>query len=189
MRSPDHNTLWGFFQRNKLGLRLLFKQSVRVAMQAELVGLVLHALDGTKIAADVSARLAWHRSMLEKQLSELDARLSEIEEEVEAGVSEEPQGYRLPESMQETLQLWETVCVALETLDSNERKHLHPVDTEARMMACADRGKKAFAYNAQAVVDEDNGILAAQDVVNDENDYSQLVPVLDEVKDTVETTA
>ena len=41
----------------------------------------------------------------------------------------------------------------------------------------------------KAVVDEDNGILMAQDVVNEENDYSQLVPMLDEVKDTVQTTA
>ena len=49
MHSPDHNTLWRFFQRNMAGLRLLFKQSVRVALHADLVGLVLHAVDGTKI--------------------------------------------------------------------------------------------------------------------------------------------
>lgn len=92
MHSPDHNTLWRFFQRNELGLSLLLKLSVLVAMQAELVGLVFHALDGTKIAVDVSPRSAWHGSTLEK------------------------------------LQLRETVCVALETFNSNERKHLHPVD-------------------------------------------------------------
>ena len=56
MHSPDHNTLWRFFRRHKAGLRRLFKRSVHVAVQAGMIGLVLHAVDGTKIAADVSAR-------------------------------------------------------------------------------------------------------------------------------------
>jgi hypothetical protein len=189
MHSPDHNTLWRFFQRNKAGLRRLFKQSVRVALQADLVGLVLHAVDGTKIAADVSPQSAWHQATLEKLLSKLDDRLSELEREVEAGAGEQSQGYGLPASMQETQRLRETVCAALATLSASGRKHLHPVDADARMMPCGDTGKKTFAYNAQAVVDEDNGIVVAQDAVNEENDYNQLVPMLNEVKDTLAATA
>lgn len=190
MHSPDHNTLWRFFQRNKAGLRLLFKQSVRVAFHADLVGLVLHAVDGTKIAADVSARSAWHKPKLEELLSKLDEQLSKFERDVETEVPEQAcEGYRLPASLQEAQRLRQKVCSALESLEACERKHFHPVDSDARMMAFGGTGRKAFAFNAQAVVDEERGVIVAQDVVNDQNDYNQLTPLLDEVRDSLETTA
>ena len=65
---PDHNTIWRFFSENKKALRQVFKQVVRVAVRADLVGLVLHAVDGTKIVARASRRTALHKADLEKEL-------------------------------------------------------------------------------------------------------------------------
>ena len=56
MNAPDHNSLWRFFKANKKSLRHLFKQSIRVALKADLIGLVLHAVDGTKIRTLSSQR-------------------------------------------------------------------------------------------------------------------------------------
>jgi hypothetical protein len=51
-------------------------------------------------------------------------------------------------------------------------------------MKCRNSGNK-FAYNAQAVVDEKSGLIVAADVVVDESDNYQLVPMLEQVKNNV----
>ena len=59
--APDHNSLWRFWRDNKAALRGLFKQSVQLAVKSGLVGLVLQALDGTKIQALASPQSAWNK--------------------------------------------------------------------------------------------------------------------------------
>jgi hypothetical protein len=46
-------------------------------------------------------------------------------------------------------------------------------------------GCSELSYNAQAVADQKTGIVVASDVVNDENDSAQLVPMLDQAKDNL----
>jgi len=51
------------------------------------------------------------------------------------------------------------------------------------MMKCR-KGTK-FAYNAQAVVDKDSKLIVAADVVTDESDNYQLVPMLEQTKQNI----
>ena len=46
-----------------------------------------------------------------------------------------------------------------------------------------------FAYNAQAVVDAEAGVIVAADVSNEENDERQLGPMLDQVQENVNENA
>ena len=48
--APDHNTLWRFWRDNLTALRRVFRSGVRVAAEQGLVGMICHAVDGTKIA-------------------------------------------------------------------------------------------------------------------------------------------
>ena len=68
MHSPDHNTLWRFYSSNKGSLRRVFRQLVGVACRSGLVGLVVHAVDGTKIRSRSSDASAWHKKDLEALL-------------------------------------------------------------------------------------------------------------------------
>ena len=68
MNYPDHTTLWRCWNDNRQGLRNLFRQLLRIATSANLVGMVLHAVDGTKILSQASEQKAWRRSSLEKKL-------------------------------------------------------------------------------------------------------------------------
>lgn len=56
MHAPDHNSLWRFWNSNRAGLRALFKKSVQVAVKADLVDMVVHAVDGTKIKSSSSSK-------------------------------------------------------------------------------------------------------------------------------------
>ena len=80
-------------------------------------------------------------------------------------------------------QLREKIQEQLKKLDEEERDHLQPQDEDARVMKC--RSDKKFAYNAQAVVDQQSKLIVAADVVTDESDNHQLVPMLEQVKENL----
>lgn len=187
MNAPDHNTLWRFWQGNREGLRQVFKQSVQVALHAGLVGLALHAVDGTKITTASSQRGVWHREDLEQLLVHLDKSLEEVIIQVESAASQEQGEYRLPEELQDQLARRQRIQEALKFLADAGQQHLHPGEPEARMMK-AGSGIE-LSYNAQVVADEASSLVVAAEVVNAEADVHQLVPMLDQVKENLGATA
>jgi transposase len=68
-------------------------------------------------------------------------------------------------------------------LKEKDRDHLNPKDEDARVMKCGSR--KKFAYNAQAVVDHKSKLIVAAEVVTDESDNYQLVPMLEQVEENL----
>jgi transposase len=116
MNEPDHNTLWRFFSENKKALRNVFKQVVRIALKAKLLGLVLHAVDGTKIIAHASRSGGLHKVNLEKALRKLDQSIEEAMGKIETAEVEEQGEYRLPEELREKGQLREKIKAALEEM-------------------------------------------------------------------------
>jgi transposase len=191
MNAPDHNSLWRFFKANKKSLKHLFKHSVRVALKADLIGLALHAVDGTKIRARSSNEKAQGRDRLEKALEDVSERLdhtvADAMTEIERAEQDEAGEYRLPASMQDGLKRKQRIQEALKELDASDKKAVHPSEPEARFMK--NRRTKDLSYNAQAVADEKSGLIVAAEVVTDGADNGQLVPMLDEVKENLGTVA
>lgn len=185
-RAPDHNTLWRFFRSNRKALREVFKQSVRVAAGAELVGLVLHALDGTKLQARASRRSGLHREDLDKLVAELDTAIDDMERQIEADQQQSAGEYRLPEELAQAERLREMIRGALDAMAAGV-DHASVTDPDARMMQCG--GRVEFAYNCQAVADGASGLIVAQEVTNETSDAGQLVPMLDETADTLGAVA
>lgn len=185
---PDHNTLWRFWQRHRSALREVFQQSVAVAWEAKLIGMVLHAVDGTKIGARASRRTGLHREDLDRVLRAADQRIDELEKQIEAAHGEDQIDDRLPEDLTKQTALREKIRAAMEQLDEHQQDHLHPHDPEARMMVDS-RGRIDFSFNAQAVVDQEAGIIVAADVTDEANDSRQLGRMIDQVRDNVGANA
>ena len=183
MHRPDHNTLNNFFRSNKKGIRNLFKKTVRVAVEADMVGFVLHAVDGTKIAARVANRGGWHKKKLLALLEKLDSRITELEKQLEeTSVCDTPDD-ALPKELGERQALRKKVRSALQRLQETDKEHLHPSDEDACVMPCKEQNRNAFAYNGQAVADETCGILVACEATTDCNDEQQLNAMLDKVQE------
>jgi transposase len=177
MLQPDHNSLWRFWRDNKKALREVFKRSAQLAVDAGLVGLVLQAVDGTKIPAACSGHTGWNKKSLQELLQALERELDETERQLNREAQPEPSSsYRLPESLTERQALRQKVRAGLEQMEQAQREHLHPGEPEARRMQCD--GKNRFGYNAQAVVDEQAGVIVAAEVTNQENDAGLAVPLV-----------
>jgi transposase len=186
-RQPDHNTLWRFFRNNRAALREVFVTTVRVAAGLDLAGLVLHALDGTKITSACSTDTALHRKPLEEALTKLgDQAVEQTMLEIEQIEARSRSEARLPPEIQDVETRRAAINAQLARLAKADAKHLHPDEPDARMMR--NHGRLEMAYNAQAVADE-NGYVVAQDVVSDENDAKQLAPMLDRVAENLGETA
>jgi len=183
MLMPDHNTLWRFWQKNRDVLKNLFKQTVKVASQAGMIGLLVHALDGTKFLAQVSKDKAWNQGILEKDMGLLEEAIEAMMKDLEATEKHQTGEFRLPEALQDARKRKEVLQEALAVLEQQERKNLHPADPDARMMKT--RTGLQLAYNAQVVSDAKSGLIIAEDVVTDENDQGQLTPMLDKVKENL----
>lgn len=177
MHEPDHNTLWRFWRDNKKGIRKLFVQAVRVAAKANIVGALLQAVDGTKIQARASRRTGVEKADLEQLLDKIERGFEQSEEK------ESEDEYRLPEELEDRGKLQQRIKQALAEMEEIDREQMHPGEKEARMMKCG-RGFE-YGYNAQAVIDETSGLIVAADVVNEESDNNQLVPMIEQAKENV----
>lgn len=190
---PDHNTLWRFFRRHRSALRKLSGQVIRVAANSGLIGLVLHAVDGTKIEARCSGRTGLHREKLEEELKQLDDRIGAWLEAIESSQErqheddENDDTGHLPPDLREAEALRSHIQRQLQLLKEADRSHLHPDEPECQMMQCD--GRSRFAYNAQAVVDESSGLIVGEDVTCSGSDNHQLVVMLDHVQEVLGETA
>ena len=187
--APDHNSLWRFWRDNKKALRAIFKQTVQVAARTGCVGLVLQALDGTRIEAAASGYSGWSKEYMEKMLGKLDAALDGFELNVmEENAAVEKTGYRLPAGLTECKTLREEIKKGLAQLAADQREHSHPVEPEARRMKLAN-GTNRFAYNGQAVADEQEGIIVACEVTRQETDSGQLAPMIAQARENIGVAA
>jgi transposase len=150
--------------------------------------------------ADAAARLAKIRALLERRAEDQeDERVLADKEEGkdepppdgDAGAGAPPsQGPGEPPAdplLREAEALKKELAVALDELDKAGVNHLHEGEPEARMMK--GRGTHALGYNAQVVVDHDSDLIVACDVVTDQNDLTQLLPMLEQVHETFERVA
>lgn len=188
MIAPDHNSLWRFWKDNQKALRTIFKQTVGVALRAGAIGLVVQAVDGTKIEAAASGFSGWSKEHMEKLSAELDKVLNATELEVaQQNAGPKTEAYPLPAGMAQRQALQKQIQAGLAQLAADERKHYHPIEPEARRMKM--NGTNRFGYNAQAVVDGQEGIIVACAATWQEGDAEQLMPMLEQAKENLGPSA
>lgn len=186
---PDHNSLWRFWRDHKKALRALFKQTVQLALSTGCVGLALQALDGTKIEAAASGYSGWSKEHMEKVLAALEAALAETELKIaQENADLEPPGYRLPAGLAERQALRDEIKKGLAQLAADGREHYHPLEPEARRMKLAN-GTNRFGYNAQAIADDQAGIIVACEASRQETDSGQLAPMIEQARENLGISA
>jgi hypothetical protein len=138
---------------------------------------------GPRLRLPCSGHTAWTK----EQMKELEQALEREIGAAEQGIRQEqsqplgPSDYRLSPELSQPAKLREKIQEGLRQLEKEDRQHYHPQEPEARRMKCD--GRNRFGYNAQAVVDDQVGIITAAAVTNQENDIGQLVPMLKQAQE------
>jgi transposase len=177
-QTPDHNTLWRFYQAHRAGMRYLLTQSVQLAVRAGLVDLALQAVDGTKIAGNAAKDRTYDRTGLDHLIERTEQAIADLEAQNATGGEEPPP--RLPEELATKRALLERVRQAKAELGGAKRRNL--TDPEAHLM----KGRTGYVvgYNAQVVVSplaepvtgQRGMLITAAAVCTAADDHAQLVP-------------
>lgn len=207
-QTPDHNTLGRFFRENQERMAKIFRESVQVAYHANLIGLAIQAIDGTKIVADVSKKRSLHLSDVKALLPHLDEMVKEICKEISSQNKQEEVelSAMLPEELSDRERLREAIRVGIDksrlSLEESQGlkrtaekelkrfeergvEHVSITDEEAVMVKDGIRGTIDFGYNAQCVVDSQAKIITGAKVMAMASDNSNLTLMLEESEKNV----
>src|ERR1700712_1228705 len=98
--APDHNTIANFRRDNEKAIRKVFRHTVSIAKQFDLIGGKLLAGDSTKLRAQNSKKnnfnenkIERHLGYIEAKLDEYNAALAQADEDHKPGVEQEVQKY------------------------------------------------------------------------------------------------
>jgi transposase len=180
----DHETLSEFRRDHTKQLRQLFKQVARVGVTLGLARMEHISLDGTKIAAH-TGRQAYDQEGLEAALKRIDERIDKLMDEAEALDAAEDAEYgrsrgdKVPQELAQAEARREKIQEALAALAQSEHDHIALNDFDATLQKTQD-GKRP-GYNGQLAVDAEVGYVLAEQLVTDQNDTAQFVPMAEQV--------
>ena len=161
--SPDHNTINSFRKDNPKAIKKVFRKTVEIARNFDLIGGLLLAGDGTKLRAQNSKKNNYnqkkidrHIKYIEKKLEEYTTKLAESDgdakQEIEDKIAEQKQrksGYKLLE----------------EQLRQTGEKQISTSDPQSRQLII--RGViTEVAYNVQSTVDAKHKLPIDYEVTN-----------------------
>lgn len=181
LQTPDHNTLWRFYQENRQGMQCLLKRTVKTALEAGFIDLALQAVDGSKVVGNAAKDRTFDASGLERLMARLEAAIDDIE--AQNCSSDDMLPAPLPEILTQKQALLEKVKAALERVRAEEGR-VNLTDPDADFV----KGREGIfpGYNAQAVVSplseaagQGGQLITAAAVTQDPSDYAQLLPMIE----------
>ena len=201
---PNYRTLARFRRDNAAAFTAVFQETVVLALRLGLARLGHVALDGTKLKANTSKHKAMSYGRMrqrEAQLKEEIARLVEQAETQDAAEDREygtdSDGYSVAEELARREARLAKIRAAREHLEAAQRAEQglpedaapEIADKEQRSFADDDarimpmkRGAYDYAYNAQAVVDAESGVIVAAMLTNVAPDMRHLPGLVAEVR-------
>ena len=166
--TPDHNTISNFRRDNALAIRNVFRSTVCLGQNFDLIGGKLLAGDGTKLRAQNSkknnfnqAKIDKHTAYIDRKLEEYNAMLScedgdhsnpEQKKELTEKIAKQHERRKKYESLQEQLQ-------------TTGQKQISTSDPDSRLLMLRNNITEV-AYNVQTTVDAKHCLCIDYKVTN-----------------------
>jgi transposase len=201
---PDFRTISDFRKIHHKALEGLFKQVLRLAMEAGAIKLGRVALDGSKVKANASkhkamsyARMKADERTLKDEVRKLLAQAKAADDQEDARYGKDKSGDELPEELSRRETRLQRIREAKRALEQRAREEADEdgrseeddeeskptekaqynfSDPESRIMKGADGFVQAF--NAQVAVESISQLIVGQAVTQEANDKQQLAPMV-----------
>jgi transposase len=175
---PDHNTISNFRRDNEKAIRKVFRHTVSIAKQFDLIGGRLIAGDGTKLRAQNSkknnfneSKIIQHLQYIERRLDEYNEALDQADDETRKIIQQEIE--KQNSRKEKYLDLSKQITNSAETQVSTS-------DPDSRQMIIRNSITEV-AYNVQTTVDGKN-LLTLDYKVTNENDSKAMGSMLRRAK-------
>jgi len=179
----DHTSISRFRQRHKEAIEDLFNQTVFVGVLSGLIDFDTICIDGSKLKGYACRNGFFNKSELEELLvktkESCDKRLKEMENNSE--------NTALVQSMIEKLKNKQArIEDGLSFLRSHkDREKVHITDPDCRWQK-ERNGSFTAGYNGQMAVDSKSQMIVAKEVVSENSDNGQCIPMISKVKEVKE---
>lgn len=192
LQRPDFRTISDFRKHHLPLFKSLFKRVVMLCHQLGMVSVGHIAIDGTKLDASASRsqrftaeRLAKLEQEVEEQLQQVLDAAEAIDREEDTAYGANKQGNELPDELADKRTLQQKIQEAKRYLEQRELSKVNLTDLDSRVMKTGSGGWED-GYNAQVAVDAQEQIIVAADVVTDQHDKHQFIPIYEQ---TIENLA
>jgi len=185
---PDHKTIAEFRRKHPQSFKKVFRQFVLLCRKLGLVAGELVAIDGTQLKAVNNPAKNLTRTRLQRQIKDADQKIEAYLRKLDDADAREKGGRKLNRTkLREKINRLETELDSMKELDSAmEQAGVQQVSqTDAESRSMAKNPRIAVGYNAQASADEKHGILVAEDLSNDVQDYDQLASMARQSKENL----
>lgn len=182
--APDHNTISNFRKENEKAIRKVFRYTVTIAKQFDLIGGKLVAGDSTKLRAQNSKKNNFNARKIERHLAYIDNKLNEYNKALEVADDENKKVIELEILKQNRRKRQYQHYTAI--LEQTGEVQISTSDPDSRQLITRNNITEV-AYNIQTVVDAKHNLPIDYKVTN-ENDSKAMGAMLRRTKTILNTT-
>lgn len=188
---PDHNTISNFRRDNEKAIRKVFRYTVSIAKQFDLIGGKLIAGDSTKLRAQNSKKNNFNEHKIERHLAYIDAKLSEYNKalaDADEDLSTEQAGNKkiIEEEIKKHQGRKDNYQNMQRELEQTGEPQISTSDPESRQLMTRNNISEV-AYSVQTVVDAKHNLPIDYKVTN-QNDSRAMSGMLRRTKTILGTT-
>src|SRR5690554_5030333 len=183
---PDHNTIARFRKDNPKAIKRVFRESVSIARNFNLIGGELIAGDSTKLRAQNSKKNNYNRKKIQRHLEYIENKLEEHQQEMAKADGDHQQELaKQIEGRKEQKKKYQAIQEQLKSDKSSENPQLSTSDPDSRHQIV--RGTiTEVCYTAQTTVDAKHKLLLDYKLTN-QNDKKAMGMMLRRAKTILKT--
>ena len=172
---PDHNTISNFRRDNPKAIKKVFRATVSIAKNLDLIGGVLLAGDGTKLRAQNSKKNNYNQKKIDRHLAYIETKLAEYCKALETADGDKKKVLKTKIAKQNKHKA-QYKAIEKQLIDTGE-KQVSTSDPESRQLVI--RGVVTeVCYNVQSTVDHKHKIPIDYEVTNN-NDKQAMTAMVE----------
>ncbi|MES2662384.1 MAG: IS1182 family transposase [Pseudomonadota bacterium] len=176
--TPDHNTISNFRRDNEKAIRKVFRYTVSIAKQFDLIGGKLVAGDSTKLRAQNSKKNNFNADKIERHIAYIDARLEEYNNAL--SIADNDNKEILTAEIKKHQARKDDYEIMQQQLEQSGEPQISTTDPDSRQLMTRNNVSEV-AYSVQTVVDASHHLPIDYKVTND-NDTRALSGMLRRTK-------
>jgi len=161
--SPDHNTINNIRKDNPKAIKKVFRKTVQIARNFDLIGGLLLAGDGTKLRAQNSKKNNYNQKKIDRHLKYIEEKLDEYTAQLSEADGDEKQ--EIKDNIEKQKQRKAEYKQLEQHLKASGEKQISTSDPQSRQLII--RGSiTEVAYNVQSTVDAEHKLPIDYEVTN-----------------------